>query len=582
MQIYRTEYPNPQFEREDWICLNGEWEFEIDNSKSGMERKLYNSDSLETIINVPFCPESELSGIGCKDFMECVWYRKKIEIPSSWNEKNVVVNFGAVDYHSIVFVNGKKVGEHKGGYTSFSFDITKYLNESDNVITLCVYDDLRRGNQPAGKQSGAYESSGCYYTRTTGIWQSVWLTSYENICVKRLKMYPNVDKCALDMEILLDGECDNTGIRVNAYYEGKKVGETVSGKSNISNRMIHLELSEKHLWEIGCGRLYDLEILVEKNDRLCDRVKSYFGLRNIGLKDKVMTLNGKKFFGRWVLDQGFYPDGLYTASTDEALKNDIIYSQKLGFNGARLHEKIFEPRFLYWADKLGYTVWEEHANWGLKFSNCGKLQCFLPEWMEAMERDFNHPSIVGWAPLNEAWDWLDNAGGTHAPCTEIFATIYQATKLYDPTRPVIDTSGGYHVKTDIYDMHDYAQDPAELKSRYGMGDTFFEVFPTREKHNGEPFFLSEYGGIKWSDNPDDRAASWGYGNTPKTSEEFIERYRGLTNVLLDNPCMLGFCYTQLYDIEQEQNGLMTYQREFKFDPQIFYQINTRKAACENE
>lgn len=283
-----------------------------------------------------------------------------------------------------------------------------------------------------------------------------------------------------------------------------------------------------------------------------------------------------------MLDQGFYPDGIYTAPTDEALKNDIMYSQQLGFNGARLHEKIFEPRFLYWADKLGYTVWEEHANWGLKFDSLGKLQSFLPEWLEAVERDFNHPSIIGWAPLNEAFDWKDNAGGTHAPCVEIFETIYQITKLYDPTRPVVDVSGGYHVKTDVYDMHDYEQNPEELYRKYGSGDVFHEVFPERQKHKGEPFFLSEYGGIKWSNNPDDWTASWGYGDTPKTEEEFIERYRGLADVLLDNPCILGFCYTQLYDIEQEQNGLMNYDRTFKFKPEIFYKINSRKAACENE
>lgn len=302
MQIYRTEYPNPQFEHEDWICLNGEWEFEIDNSKSGMERKLYEADKFNGTINVPFCPESELSGIGCKDFMECVWYRKKLEIPPQWNGKNIVINFGAVDYHTIAFVNGQKVGEHKGGYTSFSFDITKYLNKDDNNITLCVFDELRSGNQPSGKQSHVYASAGCHYTRTTGIWQSVWLTSYKDVCVKRMKMYPDVNVCALDMEILLDGEFLDTAVIVDAYYEGKKVGEAVSSKSDLPNRNIHMELSEKHLWEIGNGRLYDLVITVEKNDLKCDEVKSYFGLRSIGFKDKIMTLNGKKNF--WKMGAG--------------------------------------------------------------------------------------------------------------------------------------------------------------------------------------------------------------------------------------------------------------------------------------
>ena len=584
MQIYRTEYPNPQFERAAWLCLNGEWEFEIDHGKSGIDRKLYEADALSGIINVPFCPESDLSGIGYKDFMKCVWYRKEIDIPNAWQGKNVVLNFGAVDYHAIVFVNGQKVGEHMGGYTAFSFDITAYLKESSNVVTVCVYDDLRSGNQPAGKQSYKAHSFGCFYTRTTGIWQSVWLTSYDKVCVKRMKMYPDVDACALDMELLLDGAVADVGVKVEAFYEGKPVGGVESKASDVANRMLHIDLSEKHLWEIGRGRLYDLVITVEKDEKVCDCVKSYFGLRSLGMQDKILTLNGKKYFGRWVLDQGFYPDGIYTAPTEEALKNDILYAQQLGFNGARLHEKIFEPRYLYWADKLGFTVWGEHANWNFKLRDYGQLHRFLPEWLEAVERDFNHPSIVGWCPFNETWDWSEHFGApTVAPCTEIFTSIYQATKMYDATRPFIDASGGFHVMTDIYDIHDYEQDVDEFKRHYGNGDDFYETFPNRQQRNGEPFFMSEYGGIKWDAvSGNDRTVSWGYGNAPKTEEAFIERYRGLTNALLDNPFLLGFCYTQLYDVEQERNGLMTYERKFKFDPRVFCEINTRKSACEDE
>jgi len=307
-------------------------------------------------------------------------------------------------------------------------------------------------------------------------------------------------------------------------------------------------------------------------------------MRSLEYKEGKAFINGKPVFQRLVLDQGFYPDGIYTAPTEEALKNDILYAQQLGFNGARLHEKIFEPRYLYWADKLGFAVWGEHANWNFKLRDIGQLHRFLPEWLEAVERDFNHPSIVGWCPFNETWDWSEHSGApTVAPCTEIFTSIYQATKMYDSTRPFIDASGGFHVLTDIYDIHDYEQDVDEFKRRYGNGDEFYETFPNRQQRNGEPFFMSEYGGIKWDAVAgNDRTVSWGYGNAPKTEEEFIERYRGLTNALLDNPFLLGFCYTQLYDVEQERNGLMTYERKFKFDPYIICEINTRKAACEEE
>ncbi len=581
--IPRNEYPRPQLVREDWINLNGEWQFEIDNGRTGLSNIYHifskpefckydfnHRDSLKDKIIVPFSPESKLSGIGNTDFMDCVWYLKEFEIPSSQKGKRTIIHFGAVDYHAIVYVNKQPVGEHKGGYSSFSFDITDFLKDGKNTVTVCAIDDIRSTKQPSGKQSIYRESEGCFYTRTTGIWQTVWLEFVPKNYIKNFKTFSDIENVSVNFDFKLSDYCADSKLKITAFYNEKEVGNAETSVEGM-NTNVTVKLTEKHLWEVGNGELYDFTAVLTDENGTEDKITGYFGLRSVALTEKAFTLNGKKVFGRWVLDQGFYPDGIYTAPTDEALKADIEYSMKLGFNGARLHEKIFEPRFLYWADKLGYLVWGEYPNWGVDIRNVSALEYILPEWLEAMERDFAHPSIIGWCPMNETWDAY---GGQQS--NELLRIIYLATKAADTTRPVIDTSGNFHVVTDIYDVHDYSQDPKEFHEHYD--NKYYEPHPLRQTRKGEPYFVSEYGGIQWSYKSGGDA--WGYGNAPKTEEEFIERYRGLTEVLLKDEKMLGFCYTQLYDVEQEQNGLMTYDRQFKFDPEIFYKINAQKAKIE--
>ena len=572
----RPEYPRPQFVREDWMNLNGEWDFEIDYSCTGQEREFFNRDTLDSKIIVPFCPESKLSGICNTDFMPCVWYRRNIEIPNQFKDKEVILHFGAVDYHAIVYVNGTQVIEHKGGYTPFSVNITDRLKDKDNYITLCAYDDLRSNNQPSGKQSPKYESYGCYYTRTTGIWQTVWLEFANCARVDSIKITTDIETPSVTVGIKATSDAVGKTVSLETFWDN-----TLTGAANIilgsTYTEVTIPLSEKHLWEIGKGGLYDLKITISDSDKIYDTVSSYFGLRSVYLDKKAFMINGKSVFGCWVLDQGYYPDGIYTAPTDNALKADIEYSMQLGFNGARLHEKVFEPRYLYWADRLGYLVWGEHANWGLQITEPGQILHFLPEWIEAVERDFNHPSLIGWCPFNETWDW-----NHRKQCDAILDTVYRVTKAIDPTRPVIDTSGNFHVVTDIYDVHDYEQAPTAFAENYskiseGIVNDETERSPInrgRQKYDGVlPFFISEYGGIKWSS---DNENSWGYGTAPQTEDEFIQRYKGLTEAILNHEDIMGFCYTQLYDVEQEQNGLMTYDRKFKFDPEIFKKINTKK------
>ncbi|MFP4977949.1 glycoside hydrolase family 2 protein [Paenibacillus sp. CN-4] len=575
--IPRPEYPRPDWVRPEWMNLNGEWKFEIDHGKSGKDRGYWGSaHELSGTITVPFCPESRLSGVGYTDFMAAVWYKREFVLPKNWTAGKTLLHFGAVDYMAEVWVNGVSIGSHRGGYAPFCFDITAQLVSGPNVITVYAEDDVRSGRQPRGKQSERFYSHGCDYTRTTGIWQTVWLEQVADTYLSNMKAVADPDNACVHLEIKVRGDAAGSTLTASALYAGADAGE-VSVLVEGPNVKLTLPLSEVHLWEVGNARLYDLKLTLSRQGVQTDSVRSYFGLRTVRLDGMAFRINGKSVFQRLVLDQGFYPDGIYTAPSDEALRRDIEISMGLGFNGARLHEKMFEPRFLYWADQLGYLVWGEHANWGLDITTTEAVARFLPEWLEGMERDYNHPALIGWCPFNETWD-RDGVKQDNA----VLQLIYDVTKRIDPTRPVIDTSGNFHVATDIFDLHDYDQNPETFRNRYEPmkdGGEVFNTFPERQTYGGQPYFISEYGGIWWNPQQQDEK-SWGYGDRPVSEQAFIERYEGLTNVLLDHPMMFGFCYTQLYDVEQEVNGLYTYDRQPKFDPEVIRRINSRKAAIE--
>ena len=571
--IPRSEHPKPQFRRDSWMNLNGQWAFEIENGRSGKARGLNAKDAqLSGRIIVPFCPQSELSGVNHKDFLSGVWYRRTFELTKEQLSGQVVLHFGAVDYRCEAFVNGVSVGTHTGGYVSFCFDVTGAVHEGENVITVYAEDDERDPLIPRGKQSELFYSHGCDYTRTTGIWQTVWLEFLPETHIEKIRIFPNVETGSFDVEALLKGAGT---LAVEASYEGRPMG-AVSVNADGGLVRLHLPLQETHLWELGCGRLYDLKLTYG-----ADTVQSYAGLRSVRLDGYRFLLNGKSVFQRTVLDQGFYPDGIYTAPSDQALENDIHLSMACGFNGARLHEKIFEERFLYHCDRLGYMVWGEFPNWGLDVTRPDAVYSVLPEWLEEVERDFNHPALIGWCPFNETWDRDHRKQDDN-----VLRAVYLATKSADPTRPCIDTSGNYHVVTDIYDVHDYEQNVEVFKNHYDElangGELWDQVnhrgTGVRQQYDGKlPVFISEYGGIGWTKEE----KAWGYGNMPKSEEEFIERFRGLTSAILDNPRIMGLCYTQLTNVEQEQNGLYTYDRQSKFDVKIFKDILTQKAAIED-
>ena len=539
--IPRSEYPRPQFVREGWMNLNGTWQFEIDHGNSGRKRGLLEKKTLEREILVPFCPESKLSGVGYTDFMAAVWYKRSFTLPVEAAGKRVILHFGAVDYLTEVWVNGKSVGTHKGGYNSFCFDITDALCEGENEITVCAQDDTRSPHQPSGKQSPKYESFGCFYTRTTGIWQTVWLEWVDPCYIKEVYLTPHASEGTLDVRVVTSQPCT---LKAAASYKGAAMGEASAASDGCATQATVI-LSEKHLWNVGEPELYDLELTLEKDGKTVDTLKSYFGLRSVWFDGMKFMVNDKPVFQRLVLDQGFYPDGIYTAPTDEALKGDIELSMAMGFNGARLHEKVFEARFLYHADHMGYLCWGEMANWGLDHSEDCALADFLNDWIPAVKRDYSAPSIIGWCPFNETWDQ-----NNRAQRDDVLRMMYRITKAMDPTRPCIDTSGNFHVETDIFDVHDYEQDPEKFASYYKAGTPLlYDRFKNRQTYvPGLPVFVSEYGGIWWSDTDKD---GWGYGERVKSREEFLARYKGLTDTLLDNPDHFAFCYTQLTDVEQE-------------------------------
>ena len=577
--IPRSEHPRPDRHRDSWLCLNGTWDFEIDNALVGKAKKFYGRDSLDGKITVPFCPESRLSGVAHTDFMNAVWYRRDLAIPAEWAGKRVIFHIDACDYTTTLYVNGKKVGTHSGGYTSFQFDITAFLSESGNYVTICAEDDVRSEKQVSGKQSHSLGSHGCHYTRTTGIWQTVWLEAVEAAHVSAYKVFANISAPAVSLEVLTSKAAVGASLEVSAYYEGRLMGSAAATVYSDSTT-VEIKLAEAHLWECGNGRLYDLSFKLTKDGKT-DLLDGYFGLREVALtREKGLMINGKTVFGRFVLDQGFNPEGIITAPDDAQLIFDIEASMACGFNGARLHQKVFEPRFLYHADRLGYMVWDETGNWGLDHTLPTAIYNFLPEWLEEVERDFSHPSVIGWCPTNETWD--QHGRQQFNPFLD---SIYDITKVIDKTRPVITSSGSYPTeRTDVHDVHDYEQDPEKFRFNYSEIESgvVHDQLQRRSRRQISkthlPIFVSEYGGIAWVMKED--ATAWGYGKSVEGEDEFFARLEGLTDVLLENKDIFAYCYTQLTDVEQEQNGLLTYDRQFKFAPERYKRIFAKKAAIE--
>lgn len=589
----RPEHPRPQLVREDWLCLNGWWEFEADPRDRGLERGMRERPLRDRIL-VPFCPEAPLSGVGRTEVMHAVWYRRAMTVPESWRGRRVMLRFQAVDYDATVWVDGVEVGRHRGGFTPFACDVTGVAEPGRESVLVVLARDDHRPPQPRGKQTQAPEPYSVFYPRTTGIWQTVWLEAVPRASLGRPRFTPDVGAGLLRLEQPVAGAGPHHTVRAVLSDGGGEFG-TVTAELD-SGFAAHLDLpvpvERRRLWSPSDPHLYDVRLeLLDEAGRVVDAATSYAGLRAVTLDGRAVMLNGEPVFQRLVLDQGYYPDGIMTAPSDAALRRDIEMSMAAGFNGARLHQKVFEERFLYHADRLGYLVWGEFGDWGCLVGGPDEERqrpgpAYVTQWLEALERDYSHPCIVGWCPLNETAQPLHDR---ITDLDDVTLGMYLATKAADRTRPVLDASGYAHrvAGADVYDSHDYEQDPGRFAAHHaGLRDgrPFVNGFgerPVSVPYRGQPYLVSEFGGIRWNPHVDPGDASWGYGAGPRTLDEFYERFEGLCSALLDDGAMFGYCYTQLTDVYQEQNGIYTFEREAKFDIARLRRIQGRRAAIED-
>ena len=598
----RPEHPRPQLVRPTWLTLNGRWEFEMDCGDSGMERGLLDRPLAGSIL-VPFAPESAASGVGHPDFMSAVWYRRVVRIPQEWTGLRVLLHFGAVDFDATVWVDGVEVVRHRGGFTPFTADLGTSAVPGRSITVTVRARDSRHDLQARGKQATWFANSECLYTPD------------DRDLADRLAggSGPHAFPAPPDHPPAGFGDLRRgdavVGRRLRPHRPRRIARRTRGG--SVAPRPAPIWISHRHCtWAVPADRLrvwspqdphlYSLRLeLVDAAGAVVDAVDCYAGMRSVSIQGTALLLNGKPLFQRLVLDQGFWPDTLMTAPTDQALVRDIELGIAAGFNGARLHQKVFEERYLYHADRMGYLCWAEFGDWGVSGQgpvgdNQKPTASFVAEWAEVLERDHNHPSIVGWCPLNETHQAMHDR---FTALDDVTQAMFRTTKLADPSRPVIDASGYSHrvQDTDVYDSHSYEQDPEEfavLLSGLAAGRPFVNRtnagdLPMSVAYRGQPYFVSEFGGIWW--DPDqagrlsgnDTAMSWGYGQRVRDEADFQQRFAGLTAVLLDDPGMFGYCYTQLTDVFQEQNGLYRFDRTEKLDIAMVRRAQLRPAAFES-
>jgi beta-galactosidase/beta-glucuronidase len=586
-QIPRPEYPRPQFVRREWLNLNGEWEFATDTYDQGMRRGLHDGRQLKRRITVPFAYQTPLSGINDQQIHQVAWYARNFEVPEAWSGQDILLHFGAVDYKSTVWVNGYEVGHNQGGHVPFSFDIAPYLRSGANRIVVRA-EDQQDAYQPRGKQAVTGLPRGCDYYCTTGIWQTVWLEPAPAVRIDEVRIKPilNVgDGDAIELRVYLHAPSLGWEVEAEALDGGRVVARASTADATAAARLLLRIPNPKH-WTPDTPHLYDLRIRLRKDGRLLDEVESYAGLREVHLRAGRLLLNGEPTYLKMALDQGYWPDGGMTAPTDDALRADVEWCKRFGFNGARKHQKVEDPRWLYWCDRLGLLVWGEMANaraWAPRAE-----EMFIAEWERAVQRDYNSPSVIVWVPLNESWG-VPDLNEDHPGQYAFLERVVAHTRRLDPDRPVIDNDGWEHTDvTDIVALHDYTPTGEGLRKRYAAtlaGGAIPEMtwtehpirhFVRGSHHQGQPVMLTEVGGFLMHP-PDLPKEKWdplynAYGSC-HTPEELLEKYADLMRGIADLKFVAGFCYTQLTDIEQEINGLLTYDRQPKVEPEKIAEIH---------
>ena len=582
MVLY-IKHPRPDFRRLKWINLSGKWLFQFDERETLKPDSLQNEDSFEDEINVPYPYQSELSGIAIEKEVDVVWYGKRFKISQAELSqfKTALLNFGAVDYETHVWLNGKYLGSHIGGFDSFQFDISEVLKE-ENFLLLKIID--RHRDQPRGKQAEkGKQPAGIIYTRVTGIWQPVWIDLIKDKpYITQILVNPHING-RVDINLNLSTEAERLSAEVSFIYGGASL-DVYNFDFSEKNKTFSMDIEDPSLWSPDDPQLYDIDITLMKDGVPVDTISSYFGFRSIEVKGDKILLNGKILYLQQVLDQGFYPEGIYTPKDPDVFLQDLKNILELGFNGVRAHQKPPDPRYLYFADSLGILVWEEMGDWGMSLTK-KNLPIFLQQWKNIIKRDINHPSVITWVPLNERAEISNNE-----EAREFAEAVYNETKSVDSTRPVVDASGWTHVKTDIYDVHDYlySLQPGALYAQI-LVDEEWKAFMdgTEELDFGEqpfktglqgayqqqPVVISEFGG--WgieNQKPIVNRPRYSYAYLPD-SFRLESKFRDVTTAIASTRYISGYCYTQLYDVEGEINGLLTYDRKWKVQPHVIKAIN---------
>ncbi|MDC3417551.1 glycoside hydrolase family 2 protein [Aquibacillus salsiterrae] len=584
MANLKTEYPRPQLVRDQWKNLNGEWNFSFDDDQVGWSEKWYQTfPEQRQTINVPFAYQAANSGIGDPSFHDVVWYHRTFSVPADWEGKEIILHFGAVDYRAWVYVNGELITFHEGGHTPFSANITSVITggNSANQLVVRVEDPSEDVTIPRGKQYWHEQSASIFYTRTTGIWQTVWLEAIEQTHLAKIRWTPDIDQGDIQLEADIAGKVGpDTLLEVDISFQGQKiVAETITVFEHYLKRSINIrnrftDRSNIHgpgwYWSPEHPNLFDVSLRLIRAGKVKDEVGSYFGMRKVSIDNGKWMLNNKPYYQKLVLDQGYFPGGLLTAPSDNALKQDIDLAKQMGFNGARKHQKVEDPRYLYWADKLGFLVWGEMANCS-EYSESA-VQRISNEWADVIKRDYSHPSIVAWVPLNESWGISRVAHEKQQQDHSL--AMYYLTKSLDQTRPALSNEGWEHTISDICGIHNYSTAEA-MEKAYQTTESAIHAQPANRAiyadgfhYRGEPIMITEYGGIAYEVGD----KGWGY-SAVQSSDDLVEAYRAVTTALLKSPVVQGFCYTQLTDVEQEINGLLTYDRQPKCDLDKIKQIN---------
>ena len=576
----RSAHPRPDRVRQNWRMLNGAWQFRFDRNNEGKKQRWYENPCFDLTIQVPFAYQAELSGIGEKEHCDTVWYAREIAVPETMRAQRILLHFGAVDYQADVWLDGQYLGGHTGGYTPFTFDLTD-LAEAGGTYTLVVRcEDRLDMDQPRGKQSWKPEPFACWYTPVTGIWQSVWLEGVGMYYAEDFRLTPCIENGSVRAEITVNGLPENGSVRLTASFGGKtaacqEIALLNSRTARTDLCLCHDETLEGiHLWSPENPHLYDLTIETLADGRVCDRVETCFGMRKIEISDGQILLNNTVLYQRLVLDQGYWPDGLLTAPDDGALKKDIELTKALGFNGARKHQKFEDPQYLYWADRLGLLVWGELPS-AYAFGDSEKRN-MIRDLSEAVRRDYNHPSLIAWVPLNESWGVPFIRERREEQ--QLAEALYHLVHALDGTRFVSGNDGWEQAATDVVTVHDYTAWPEELSGAYESADELLEKgmgtrVPAAEgyDHAGKPMLMTEYGGIAMA--RDAGGSNWGYNGAAQDEESFLKRFASITEAYRAMPFFCGTCYTQLTDVFQEVNGLLDMNRNPKADMEKIRKIN---------